>query len=144
MLSASCSIETPAFTRRTLDWLSTSLLKGISREGLSLIFWMAFAMADSPRRAAEKLSLGLQPVATIRLSSHSPMRRNRSRGLDSSGRLPAHLDTGVDLVRKIGEQEIGSLRCRTCCAYDGAVIFAQHLQPGTDVVGVAHGRHDTD
>jgi hypothetical protein len=25
-----------------------------------------------------------------------------------------------------------------------ALILAQHLQPGTDVVGVAHGRHDTE
>jgi hypothetical protein len=32
MSQASSSIETPAFTRRTLDWLSTSLLKGMSRE----------------------------------------------------------------------------------------------------------------
>jgi len=32
MSSANSSIETPAFTRRTLDWLSTSLLKGMSRE----------------------------------------------------------------------------------------------------------------
>jgi hypothetical protein len=32
MLSARSSIETPALTRRTLDWLSTSLLKGMSRE----------------------------------------------------------------------------------------------------------------
>ena len=38
MLSASRSIETPAFTRRTLDWLRTSLLKGMSREGDSVIF----------------------------------------------------------------------------------------------------------
>jgi hypothetical protein len=38
MSSASSSIETPAFTRRTLDWLSTSLLKGMSREALSVIF----------------------------------------------------------------------------------------------------------
>jgi hypothetical protein len=28
-----------AFTRRTLDWLSTSLLNGMSREGDSVIFW---------------------------------------------------------------------------------------------------------
>src|SRR6185437_2160203 len=61
MLSASCSIETPAFTRRTLDWLKTSLLKGISREGLSLIFW-TLAMSDSPRRATGRRSLDLQPV----------------------------------------------------------------------------------
>jgi len=38
MLSANCSIETPAFTRRTFDWLSTSLLNGMSREGDSVIF----------------------------------------------------------------------------------------------------------
>src|ERR1700687_5915450 len=62
MLSASCSIETPVFTRRTLDWLSTSLLKGISRDGLSLIFETALVMSDSPRRAAERLSLELSPV----------------------------------------------------------------------------------
>src|SRR6185312_6306539 len=39
MSSARSSIEMPAFTRRTLDWLSTSLLKGMSREGDSVIFW---------------------------------------------------------------------------------------------------------
>ena len=44
MLSASCSIETPAFTRRTFDWLSTSLLKGMSREGDSVIFCTAFVI----------------------------------------------------------------------------------------------------
>jgi hypothetical protein len=32
------SIETPAFTRRTFAWLSTSLLKGMSREALRVIF----------------------------------------------------------------------------------------------------------
>jgi hypothetical protein len=38
MSSASSSIETPAFTRRTFDWLSKSLLKGMSREGERVIF----------------------------------------------------------------------------------------------------------
>jgi hypothetical protein len=38
MSSASSSIETPAFRRRTFDWLSTSLLKGMSREALRVIF----------------------------------------------------------------------------------------------------------
>ena len=38
MSSASSSIETPAFTRRTFAWLSTSLLKGMSREGDRVIF----------------------------------------------------------------------------------------------------------
>jgi hypothetical protein len=28
----------PAFVRRTLDWLNTSLLKGMSREALRTIF----------------------------------------------------------------------------------------------------------
>jgi hypothetical protein len=37
--SASSSIETPAFIRRTLAWLSTSLLKGMSRDALNVIFW---------------------------------------------------------------------------------------------------------
>ena len=38
MSSANSSIETPAFTRRTFAWLSTSLLKGMSREALRMIF----------------------------------------------------------------------------------------------------------
>jgi hypothetical protein len=38
MSSANSTIETPAFTRRTLDWLSTSLLKGMSRDVLNVIF----------------------------------------------------------------------------------------------------------
>ncbi len=38
MDSASSSMETPAFTRRTLDWLNTSLLKGMSREDDKVIF----------------------------------------------------------------------------------------------------------
>ena len=36
--SARSSIETPVFTRRTFDWLKTSLLNGISREALRVIF----------------------------------------------------------------------------------------------------------
>jgi hypothetical protein len=38
MSSASCSIDTPALIRRTLQALSSSLLKGMSREALSVIF----------------------------------------------------------------------------------------------------------
>jgi hypothetical protein len=38
MSSARSSIETPVFRRRTLAWLSTSLLKGMSRDALSVIF----------------------------------------------------------------------------------------------------------
>jgi hypothetical protein len=38
MSSARSSIEMPAFTRRTFDWLSTSLWNGMSREDDILIF----------------------------------------------------------------------------------------------------------
>ena len=38
MSSASSSIDTPALMRRTLDWLRTSLLKGMSRDWLRVIF----------------------------------------------------------------------------------------------------------
>ncbi|MGZ9051302.1 MAG: hypothetical protein ACXW3N_03680 [Rhodoplanes sp.] len=38
MSSASSSIETPALIRRTLDWLSTSLLNGMSRDEDRTIF----------------------------------------------------------------------------------------------------------
>src|SRR5580658_8253906 len=65
MSSASSSIEMPAFTRRTFDWDRTSLLKGMSREALRVIFWTAVAMSNSPRRAAESLSLDLQPITEI-------------------------------------------------------------------------------
>src|SRR5580692_5798828 len=44
MSSARSSMETPAFRRRTLDWLSTSLLKGMLREALSVILERAVVM----------------------------------------------------------------------------------------------------
>src|SRR5258708_32529245 len=56
MSSASSSIDTPALMRRTFAWLNTSLLKGMSRDWLSVIFWVDFAISVSPRRAAESLS----------------------------------------------------------------------------------------
>ena len=63
MSSASSSIETPALTRRTFDWESTSLLRGMSREDDRVIFFdAAWAMVFTPRRAAGSLSLGLLPV----------------------------------------------------------------------------------
>ena len=62
MSSASSSIETPALTRRTLDWLSTSLLKGISREALRVIFWLVVAIVSYSATGAESLSLDFQPV----------------------------------------------------------------------------------
>src|SRR5260370_9575374 len=59
MFSASSSIDTPDLMRRTFAWLNTSLLKGMSRDWLSVIFWVDFAISVSPRRAAESLSLDL-------------------------------------------------------------------------------------
>src|SRR3954453_4854436 len=62
MSSASCSIETPALIRRTLQALSSSLLKGMSREALSAIFGETepiFVLRDGP---AGSLSLGAQLV----------------------------------------------------------------------------------
>ena len=57
MSSASSSIETPAWRRRTFDWLSTSLLKGMSREALRVIFGTAFAMLmDSATDGQKTLS----------------------------------------------------------------------------------------
>src|ERR1700733_12619147 len=44
MSSASSSMEIPALRRRTLDWLSTSLLKGILRDELSVILERAVVM----------------------------------------------------------------------------------------------------
>jgi hypothetical protein len=41
MSSASSPMETPALIRRTLQPLSSSLLKGMSRETLRVIFWVA-------------------------------------------------------------------------------------------------------
>jgi hypothetical protein len=59
MSSASSWMETPALTRRTLQALSSSLLKGMSREALSVIFWMADAMAGLRDGPAKSLSLDL-------------------------------------------------------------------------------------
>jgi hypothetical protein len=80
---ASPSIETPAFTRRTFDCESTSLLNGISREALSAIFSTLFVFTSvlvtsvTPQRAAERLSLGLPTRRDIpsRLSLFCPSRR---------------------------------------------------------------------
>src|SRR3546814_21184356 len=44
MSSASSSIEMPALIRRTLDWLRTSLLKGMSRDEDRVIFLTAVAI----------------------------------------------------------------------------------------------------
>ena len=55
---------------------------------------------------------------------------------------------GLDVVRaEIGvgqeaEQPIGRLAGLRGGADDGAIILAQDLQPGADIVGMADGQHD--
>ena len=68
----------------------------------------------------------------------------RARRADPSCSFLAASTGRIDRGRQKAEQEIGGLRCRARSSHDGAVILSQHLQPGTDVVGVAHGRHDTE
>ena len=62
MSSANSSVETPALTRRTFDWESTSLLKGMSRDDDKVIFLAAFAMVIYSATGAESLSLDFRPV----------------------------------------------------------------------------------
>ena len=50
-------IEIPALVRRMLDYDSTSVLKGMLREALSIIFETLPAVSVSPRRPLETLSL---------------------------------------------------------------------------------------
>ena len=79
MLSASASIETPAFTRRTLAWLRTSLLNGMSRDGFRTIFWVAAignlrdgpAGSLSPSPSARRKN-PLRPLALARTGPHAP------------------------------------------------------------------------
>jgi len=58
-----------SFTRRTFELAEHELVEGNSREGDSVIFWTGFRHFTAPRRAAED-SLGFQPVAKNRSSSH--------------------------------------------------------------------------
>ena len=71
--SASSSIDTPALTWRTFDWLSISLLKGMSREALRVIFY-CLVIGISPRRA------GLEPL------SRPPSRSRKTRATSYSRR----------------------------------------------------------
>ncbi|WP_354540824.1 integrase core domain-containing protein [Roseovarius sp. MBR-6] len=50
---------------RALDWLSTSLPKGISREGDRVIFWTALVIISSPRRMSEA-TLPISPPVTLK------------------------------------------------------------------------------
>src|SRR6266850_1500261 len=103
-------------------------------------------MSASPRRVAESLSLDLQPVASIHPSSRSlrlHMAGQRLKQWTGASR-DLLVTLGVDRLWQEREQEIRGLRCCACCTHDSAVILMQHLQPGADVVGVTHGRNDTE
>ena len=75
---------------------------------------------------------------------HQQVNRTPKRQADASSGLLVALSDGIDRGRQIGEQEIGGFRCRACRADDRTVILAKYFQPGTDVVGVTHGRHDSE
>src|ERR1700742_3884022 len=70
--AARSSIDMPAFTRRTLDWLSTSLLKGMSRDDDRVIFCTAVAIGIFLRNGRPKDSLSTSnPSRNPRPSSPS-------------------------------------------------------------------------
>ncbi|MBT8426097.1 MAG: hypothetical protein KJO67_14055, partial [Silicimonas sp.] len=60
MSSANSSIDTPALTWRTFDWLSISLLMGMSREALRVIFCCVGLTGYLRDRPAGSLSPDLQ------------------------------------------------------------------------------------
>src|SRR3546814_14221648 len=43
-----------------------------------------------------------------------------------------------------GENEIGGLAGAAGGADDRAIVFAQNLEPRSDIIGVAHGGHDAE
>ncbi len=99
MSSASSSIETPALMRRTLAWLSTRRLKGMSRELESAILGTDFGMDLLRDGPAETLSRPTQPVADrpalLSLSAH-----RRSHASHAHSRLPQAVRSRVfDLDR---------------------------------------------
>ena len=65
-----------------------------------------------------------------------------SRHLQLVGRL--YRVDGLARIGPEGEQVVGRLRSGAGGADDGAIVFAQHLEPGADIVGMAHRRHDAE
>src|SRR3546814_3239359 len=49
-----------------------------------------------------------------------------------------------DLGIAKGENEIGGLAGAAGGAEDRAIVFAQNLEPRSDIIGVAHGGHDAE
>ena len=76
------SIETPAFTRRTLDWLRNSLLKGMSRENDRVIFSTAVTIGMYPATGGQE-PLSRPPTRLENPVAPLPL----SRGDASSGAL---------------------------------------------------------
>ena len=43
-----------------------------------------------------------------------------------------------------GEQQIRRLRGSRSCAHDCSIVLTQHLEPGSDVIGMPDGRYDAE
>src|SRR5579883_2128438 len=138
MSSASSSIETPALMRRTLDWLSTSRLKGMSREALSAILGTDFDM-DRLRDGRPGATLpAYQPVTKISsalfLSAARTARKGKRQARPSRVRIGRFSGSagrrrwfGVragrrSRGRKEAEQVVGGLGRSRCRAHDGAIV----------------------
>src|SRR6266436_2802504 len=100
---------------------------------------------------AERLSLGFQPVAkrgaALLLSSAAAGAPVVPEG-GGSFRAPFGrsliADIGLAVFRQESEDVVGGLARLRRRPDDGAILFADHLQPGADIVGVAHRRNDAE
>src|SRR5260221_59315 len=135
-------------------------------------------MWHSPRRAAERLSLDLQPVTespallslyrvaadavgvsasrpstphlrlfelpALRNSVIAPEARERSASRNLPLVFPLGGVGGLGRTGAEGEQVVGRLRRGARGADDGAIVLAQDLEPGSDIVGMAHRRDDAE
>src|SRR5574337_836029 len=93
---------------------------------------------------AESLSLGFQPVAKTGAALFLSTTSMSPRGKGASRRFLATHRSGVRAFAngKEAEQKVGGLARLRCGADDGAIVLAEHLEPGADIVGVAHGGDD--
>src|SRR6185503_4824162 len=161
MSSASSSIATPAFTRRTFDWLRTSLSKGMSRDSLKVILGCDLAMGGSPvvrggragslspdligsvtKLLVPPLPLGLAPVG--RGVARPEAAATRPAVGPRAGIVAVLLACGSCLTVAEGQQIIGRLGCRRCRAHDCPVLLGQEVYPGANVIGMPHGRDDAE
>src|SRR6266849_7633928 len=98
---------------------------------------------------AERLSLGYQPVtktgAALFLSAPQARSRSGDRGScrpPSVGRRITNV--GLLILRQESKDVVGGLARLRRRADDSAVVLAQDLGPGADVIGMPHGRHDAE